>query len=117
LRIVARAGSSSHPDGRLPRDPPLRAIRWEPEDRSDYAFCSVRRPAYAFADGPGALVVHFLDPYALAGYQLASAGLYMRFCHGRDSVPQAEGLRSLGYVPGTRNEQIETSEPTLLARF
>lgn len=115
--MVARSGTSIHGDGDVPEAAPLAAIRWDVADRSDYAFCSARRPAYAFPDGGGGLLVHFLDLHDLAGYQLASAGLYMRLCHGRSAVPDAEGLRRLGYAPGTRSEQIEGQSLDSLTRF
>ena len=115
-RMVARAGQSLHPDGNVPRRPPS-SIRWEAADRTDYAFCSVRRPAYAFPGDDGRLTVHFLDFHALAGYQLASAGMYMRICHALDEVPEPGVLRTMGYVPGTRNEQIEDAEVDALTRF
>ena len=117
LRITARAGTSIHRDGSVPALPPQGAIQWEASDRTDYAFCSLRRPAYAFSDGEGGLIVHFLDFHALAGYQLASAGLYMRFCHGRETVPQRDALSALGYRPGTRSEQVESRDVGVLTRF
>jgi len=115
-RIVSRRGTSLHPSGEFPRNPP-RSTRWEAADQTDYVFCSTVRPAYAFPDESGGLIVHFLDLHALAGSQLASARLYARFCHGLDAVPAPEGLRSLGYAPGTRSEQIEAARPEAMTRF
>lgn len=115
-RIVARQGISHYPSGSAPRNAP-RSTRWAAADRADYVFCSTVRPAYAFPDEDGSLIVHFLDLHDPAGYQLGSARLYMRFCHGLDSVPVAERLRALGYAPGTRSEQIEDARPEAMTRF
>jgi hypothetical protein len=115
-RIVARHGTSLYPSGAVPGHPP-RSTRWAAADRSDYVFCSTVRPAYAFPDETGGLIVHFLDLHDPAGYQLGSARLYMRFCHGLDAVPVPETLRSLGYAPGTRSEQIEGARPEAMTRF
>ena len=60
---------------------------------------------------------HFLDLFDLGGYQMGSAALYARFCHGRDGVPEAAVLRALGYAPGTRSEQVETADIAELTRF
>ena len=44
--------------------------------------------------------------------------LYMRLCHGRDSLPAAAAmLRRLGYRPGTRSEQIENGDVETMTRF
>ena len=60
---------------------------------------------------------HFLDLFDLAGYQEASARLYMRMCHGLAALPPPRRLRALGYRPGTRNEQAELASVEALARF
>ena len=116
-RIVARRGSSSHREGDIPRRAADARIAWENEDRAEYALCSTRRPAYAFPSDGGDLIVHFLDLFDLAGYQYSSATLYMAVCHGRDALPAEAVLRSLGYAPGTRSEQIEATGPEALTRF
>jgi hypothetical protein len=115
-RIVARHGTSLYPSGSVPRNAP-RSTRWAAADRADYVFCSTVRPAYAFPDEGSGLIVHFLDLHDPAGYQLGSARLYMRFCHGLDAVPVTERLRALGYAPGTRSEQIEGVRPDAMTRF
>jgi len=118
-RLVARRGSSLHRD-----DPPSAwsadlPVEWEEGEASDYAFCSTARPAYAFPGETGeGLIIHYLDFHDLAGYQLASAGLYMRVCHGIGFVDGDEAtLRRLGYRPGTRSGQIEGAVPEELTRF
>lgn len=116
-RLVIRRGSSLHPDGDLPATPADARIEWAPGEKTDYVFCSTERPAFAFQDDGGALVTHYLDLFDLAGYQYTSAGLVMRACHGGEEVPDAAGLRALGYRPGTRNEQVEGGTPEDLARF
>ena len=115
-RMVARRGSSVH-DGRLPEREREARIAWEANDSVGYAFCSARRPAYAFEREGEGLIVHFLDLYDLAGYQFVSAGLYMRLCHGRERLPRAAVLRRLGYRPGTRSEQVEGATPETMTRF
>lgn len=114
-RVSLRSGSSRHPDGRIPRNERAARIEWEAGTRTDYAFCSTVRPAYAFQDEEGALVTHYLDLYDLAGYQASSATLYMRLCHDRAPSPRA--LRALGYRPGTRSEQVENGRAEDLTRF
>jgi hypothetical protein len=123
-RITVRRGVSLHQGGGdFPTDPAGVAIEWEEKDQAEYAFCSVRRPAYAFPGDDGGLVVHFLDLFQLSGYQYPSAALYMAFCHrrlgtGRAAEPaEPEALRALGYKPGTRSEQIEAEGPDVMTRF
>lgn len=117
IRMTARRGSSTHADGNLPAGSRGVRIQWEETDEIGYAFCSTRRPAFGFAPHGEGLVVHFLDLYQLAGYQEASARLYMRLCHSRSDVPRAATLRAMGYRPGTRNEQIENGTPEAMTRF
>lgn len=114
-RVSLRSGSSLHPDGRIPRNARAARIDWETGTRTDHVFCSTARPAYAFQDEEGGRVTHYLDLYALAGYQMSSATLYMRFCHDRTPIPRT--LRALGYRPGTRSEQVEGAAAADLTRF
>lgn len=114
--MQVRRGSSVHLDGKLPNRPRDARIEWEGQASMTYAFCSVRRPAYAF-ESDGSLVVHFLNLYDLGGYQYVSAQLYMRLCHGRVSLPNNAALRRLGYRPGTRSEQVEARSPEVMTRF
>jgi len=116
-RMKARAGSSYHPDGDIPAGAAGVKIQWEKASETDYAFCSRVRPAYAFTDGSGRVIVHFLDPFDLAGYQYASAGLYFRLCHGLGALPSARAMRALGYRPGTRSAQVEARGPGVMTRF
>lgn len=116
-RMVLRSGTSVHLDGKLPTRPEDARIEWEPSDRADHAFCSKERPAYAFPDDSGGLIVHFLDLFDLAGYQYSSAGQYMRLCHDLDALPDEAKLRSLGYRPDTRSEQIEAASVEAMTRF
>ena len=121
LRVVSVARPVRHPQGvlramevrrgsaRLAENGRARPIAWQAAHRSAYAFCSTRRPAFAFEGEHGDLLVHFLDPFDLSGYQEASARVYMRLCHGLDAVPIERRLRALGYRPGTRNEQVENA--------
>src|SRR3954447_2353266 len=104
-RMKARVGSSYHPDGDIPATAAGAKIAWEKASETDYVFCSRVRPAYAFTDERGRLIVHFLDPFDLAGYQYASAELYFRLCHGLSALPSARAMRALGYRPGTRSAQ------------
>ncbi len=117
-QMMATRGSSLHPDGNIPARAEDADIEWEAAPRPDYAFCSVERPAYAFAD-EGALITHYLDLYDLAGYQTSSGRLYMRLCHdiADEDVPDAATLGRFGYRPGTRNEQVEGGEPEDMAAF
>jgi len=94
---------------------PRRQLRWE-EERTDHVFCSRVRPAYGFETESGGFLVHYLDLYDLAGYQMASASLYMRVCHDRAPAGSAV-LRRLGYRPGTRSEQTESEQLEALTRF
>jgi len=115
-RIVGRTGNSAHRDGSIPARPPARTS-WSKADDIGYAFCSTRRPAFAFAGEDGKLILHFLDLFDLAGYQYTSAGLYMRLCHGLAEVPDARRLRAMGYRPGTRSAQIEGAGVEAMTRF
>jgi len=119
-RLTARRGVSTYdPMG----DPPEAYgegldVRWDPADRSDYIFCSRQRPAFAFPDDDGSLIIHYLDFYDLGGYQLNSAQTYMRVCHGLQfNAQDSAQLRQLGYRPDTRNEQVEHGRPEDLTRF
>jgi len=114
-RIVARSGRSTH-RGDLPRRAADADIAWESSDSERFVFCSTQRPAFAFP-GDGGLIVHFLDLFDLAGFQLSSAALYMTFCHGREALPDEAALRALGYRPGTRNEQVEATGAEEMTRF
>jgi hypothetical protein len=116
-RMVVRRGISTHHGGNLPERAGDASIEWQAGDTAEFAFCSTRRPAYAFERDGGGLLVHFLDPFDLAGYQYVSAGLYMRLCHGRERLPGAAGLRRLGYAPGTRSEQVEDATLATMTRF
>ncbi|MBX3561384.1 MAG: hypothetical protein KF780_06180 [Sphingomonas sp.] len=116
-RMIVERGSSVHLDGNLPERAEGTQIEWEAGTRSDYAFCSIERPAYAFED-EGGLITHYLDLYDLAGYQTSSGRLYMRLCHDVDEeVPDAATLGRFGYRPGTRSEQIEGATPEDMTRF
>jgi hypothetical protein len=117
VRMRVRRGTSTHLDGNLPAGPRGARILWERSDEDSYAFCSVRRPAFAFARSGEGLLVHFLDLFDLGGYQEASGRLYMRLCHSRGDVPRAAVLRRLGYRPGTRSEQVEDATPATMTRF
>ncbi|MBV8687380.1 MAG: hypothetical protein JOZ90_13035 [Alphaproteobacteria bacterium] len=116
-RIRVREGSSFHPDGDTPTRAAAARIAWQKGERAEYAFCSTARPAYAFPGDGGRLLIHYLDLFDLGGYQYASAGLYMRLCHGRDGLPPARVLRALGYRSGTRSEQVEARGPEAMTRF
>jgi hypothetical protein len=116
-RIVARRGRSVHLDGNLPAGPADADIEWEAKDVEDYAFCSTRRPAFAFPGDDGGLIVHFLDLFDLGGYQMTSASLYMRFCHDQPGLPDEQKLGALGYASGTRAEQVEAAGPEVMMRF
>lgn len=113
-RIILRRGNSTESgDAPAPAD-----IGWEPADRADYVFCSTERPAYAFPGDDGRYLIHYLDLFALAGYNISSAGLYVRFCHGQEFDSENEkSIRALGYRPGTRNEQVEDARPEDMAAF
>ncbi|HTU11648.1 MAG TPA: hypothetical protein VMG08_12220 [Allosphingosinicella sp.] len=113
-RVIVRRGFSLHRDGSLPNRPAEARIRWEPGTRTNYVFCSTRRPAYAFTETEG-LITHYLDLFDLAGYQQSTAELYMRFCHGRGFSERA--ARALGYRPGTRNAQVDDGRVEDLTRF
>jgi hypothetical protein len=113
-RLTLRNGASSgDADAPAPTD-----VQWEAQDRADYVFCSIERPAYAFPGGEGGYIIHYLDLFALAGYEMSSAGLYLRVCHDQPFDPEDNGaIRALGYRPGTRNEQVEHARPEDMAAF
>jgi hypothetical protein len=117
-RLVGRAGTSLYDNG----DPPRAfgtavRVQWEARDHEEYAFCSTERPGHAFPDGQGSYLLHYLDLFSPAGYQLGSATIYMRICHDLNFVEgDTAPLRRLGYRPGTRSEQIEDAAPEDLAR-
>jgi len=118
-RIVGRRGLSLYANGIPPRGY-SRAIRirWSARDHREYAFCSIERPAHAFPDERGRLILHYLDLFSVAGYQLSSATTYMRLCHNRAFNEEDRAvLRRLGYRPGTRHDQVEDASPEDLARF
>jgi hypothetical protein len=114
-RLVFVRGASLHRDDPPSRYNPAVHILWERRPSTDYVFCSRRQPALAFA-GSGGWIAHALDPFNLGGYNRASALIYLRACHGVDLDRRDIGkvLRSLGYRPGTRNEQVEISRPDQL---
>lgn len=117
LRVTARRGISVHLDGSIPARPDDANIEWDASESVEFAFCSRQRPAYAFPDGQGRLIVHFLDLFNLGGYQQGSALLYLRFCHDRTRLPRPSGLRALGYRAGTRSEQVEAENAEVMTDF
>jgi hypothetical protein len=115
-RMTFRPGSSMD-DGAEPADGGLPTIDWEASDRNDYAYCSTRRPAFAFPDDQAGLIVHHLDLFDLGGYQYASAKLYGLICHDLPmEAAVGQAFRDLGYRPGTRNEQTRALAPQALLR-
>jgi hypothetical protein len=119
-RLTARGGVSTYdPMGEAPEAyGDSVGVRWDPADRDEYIFCSRERPAFAFPDDGGGYIIHYLDLYSLAGYQLSSARTYMRVCHDAQfDGEDAPLLRRLGYRPGTRSEQVENGAPEDLTRF
>ena len=122
-RMTSRRGSSLHLDGNLPDREADAAIEWEAEERADYAFCSVERPAYAFEEkedeGGRGLITHYLDLYDLPGYQTVSGRLYLRLCHGAEgeAALETQALGRLGDQPGTRSEQTAGGAPEDMTRF
>ena len=110
--IGVRRGISVHPDGRIPARARDARIQWDAGREVDYAFCSVRRPGFAFGDDAGGLVIHYLDLFDLGGYQYSSAGLYMRICHGMEGIPADARLRRLGYRPGTAASRLRRPRRT-----
>jgi len=108
VRVSGRLGSSTYADMDAPSRADGAKITWQPRDETEYAFCSTRRPAIAFADGRRFLV-HFLDLFSLPGFMQPSATLYMRICHDRAGEPGERALRSLGYRAGTRSGQLEVA--------
>jgi hypothetical protein len=109
--LELRYRSAEDRDG-LPRS----RLRWSRQVHPAYVFCSRVRPAHAFRDENGGLIVHYLDLFDIAGYQQGSAVMYMRLCHDRGPAA-ADVLRRLGYRRGTRNEQVEGGRPEDMARF
>jgi hypothetical protein len=118
-RLIGRGGSSLYRNGIPPRAYGRGVrVRWDARDHREYVFCSTERPAHAFPDDGGGLILHYLDLFALAGYQMSSATMYMRACHGRSfDWEDRAALRRLGYRPGTRRDQVEDAAPGDLARF
>jgi hypothetical protein len=117
-RLVAREGTSNYQDEAPETYSAAVPIAWAAADRSDYAFCSRERPAFAFPGDEGHYLLHYLDLFDLAGYQFASARAYMRICHDAQFDGEDRALlQRLGYHPGTRNEQVEAGDPRDLTRF
>ena len=132
MRIIGIETVATRADGELRRldyrsgtafdDPAAPAngthVEWATGAASSYAYCSTARPAYAFPgseEGNDGLVVHHLDPFALGGYQYASARLYGLICHDLPIESEAEpDWRGLGYRPGTRSEQGRIGTPEAL---
>ncbi|MEA3051875.1 MAG: hypothetical protein QOG72_778 [Sphingomonadales bacterium] len=114
-RIVAIQGVSVHRDDYPSRYSSSVPIRWEKAPNVDYVLCSRRQPALAFSSD-GRWTAHALDLFNLAGYNTASAVIYLRACHGIDlSRGDIETvLRRLGYRAGTRSDQVEISRPEQL---
>lgn len=78
--------------------------------RTTWVRCSPTAPLVAFRRSADTqVVVHHLDLFETAGYNLSSARLYMQTCHSRDYVEDEAVLRGLGLRPGTRNEQVEVA--------
>jgi hypothetical protein len=131
VRVVRLESVSATPRGELRRitlrrglstdsgdSPDPANVEWEAADRADYVFCSAERPAYAFPGDEGGYLIHYLDLFALAGYNMSTAGLYVRFCHDREFDFEDEAaVRALGYRPATRNEQVENARPEDMAAF
>lgn len=109
VRVSGRLGSSYYGDMDAPTRAAEAKIKWQARDESEYAFCSTRRPAIAFKDEGHRFLVHFLDLFSVAGFMLPSATLYMRVCHDHEGEPGERVLRSMGYHPGTRNEQLDVA--------
>jgi hypothetical protein len=117
-RLTVRSGGSRYEDEAPERYSDAVRVEWDAADHREYAFCSRDRPAYAFPDDSGGYILHYLDLFDLAGYQLASAQSYARICHDLDfDGDNAEPFRRLGYRPGTRNEQLENGRPEDMTRF
>jgi hypothetical protein len=117
-RLTARRGLSRYDDDAPEAWSPTIQATWDPRDQNVFAFCSTERPAYAFPDEEGAYIIHYLDLFDLAGFQMASAATYLKLCHDRPpEIDDAAGLRALGYRPGTRDEQVEEGSPEDMARF
>jgi len=117
-RLTGRRGTSLYRNGIPPRAYGRRVrVTWDARDRSEYAFCSIGRPAHAFPYDSGRYILHYLDLFDLAGYQYTSATMYLRICHDLEFDPEnAAVLRNLGYRPGTRSEQVEDAAPEDLSR-
>jgi hypothetical protein len=117
-RLTGRRGMSRYDDEPPGAWSPSVRVDWDPRDQNVFAFCSPERPAYAFPDEEGTYILHYLDLFDLAGFQMASAATYLTICHDRPpQIDDAAGLRALGYRPGTRNEQVEEGTPQDMARF
>jgi hypothetical protein len=117
-RLTGRRGMSRYDDEAPEAWSPRIAVTWDPRDQSVFAFCSTERPAYAFSDEGGAYILHYLDLFDLAGFQMASAATYLTICNDRPpAIDDDAALRALGYRPGTRNEQVEEGTPEDMARF
>ena len=89
-------------------------IQWPARPSIDYVFCSRSQPALAFKDSDGGgWIAHALDLFDLYGYNTASAVIYLRACHGLDYYSRGieKRLKSLGYRPGTRSEQVDIRSP------
>ena len=116
-RLVARPGRSLYRWDAEPTEAwSDTETEWAPSDASSYAFCSTRRPAYAFPGEDGRLILHRLDLFELAGYDTASAEMYMRVCHDRDFPHEnSAALEALGYRPGTASGQEEGVRPEDIA--
>jgi hypothetical protein len=115
LRRLAYRSGSSMDDGAGTAS--ATDVDWETPVRTDFAYCSASRPAYAFPDGESGLVVHHLNLFDLGGYQMASAKLYGMVCHDLPvELPSPQTLRELGYRPGTRSDQARAAGPEALLR-
>jgi hypothetical protein len=114
-KLVAFQGVSTHRHDYPSRYRRSVRIRWGKAPGVDYVFCSTQQPALAFGEG-SRWIAHALDLFAIAGYNTASAVIYLRACHGVDFYRSdiEKVLRGLGYRPGARSEQIELSAPDQL---
>lgn len=93
-------------------------ITWNDRATESYAFCSVEQPSYAFTSDDDGLIVHRLDLFNVAGYEVPSASMYMRVCHDREfRWDDDPSVSSLGYREGTPSEQIEGATPESMTRF
>ena len=114
-KVVNLYGSSVHRDDYPSRYDASVRIDWEKAAKAQYVLCSRSQPATAFRSGKR-WVAHALDLFGLAGYNTASAVIYLRACHGvdydREDIEQV--IRGLGYRPDTRSEQVEIARPEQL---